>query len=205
MAVNATGTPTSPDSIARIAPTDNPSAASLTTGINAIPSTIQTALGSFTYTNAGQSSILVYGASASVPGSADMVIFLNGEYGFSNGGYSFSNNRVTITQNGYYQIQAGGIDFTGSFAGAYSLYIRKNGATVLLTSFGQVNPTKTFGSLSGIGRSMGVFNLTVNDYLEMFWSHGTSTTVVATSGSSATGEIPGTSVYGFMKLLLLGT
>lgn len=44
IATDATGTPTSPDSIATILPSDLPAVTSLTSGVNAIAATVQTAL-----------------------------------------------------------------------------------------------------------------------------------------------------------------
>lgn len=44
MAADATGTPTSPDNIARILPSDAPAVTTLTSGVNAIADTVQTAL-----------------------------------------------------------------------------------------------------------------------------------------------------------------
>lgn len=44
MATDATGTPTSPDNIARILPSDAPAVTTLTSGVNAIADTVQTAL-----------------------------------------------------------------------------------------------------------------------------------------------------------------
>jgi hypothetical protein len=205
MAVNATGTPTSPDSIARIAPTDNPSAASLTTGINAIPDTIQTALNS--YWKKSFIGAWIYRSTSQSLGAADGTIsFTDVDFDTSSFWSAGSPTRITIPLTGYYLLQPNA-GMQGTFTGSYSLRVRKNGSTTVMGPVSDVDPNKYLHTTTGVYPNRNIVFLTAADYLEIFWSRGTSSNVSTNAlAEGFLGPLSGTgSVYGYILIEYLGT
>lgn len=105
-----------------------------------------------------------------------------------------SPTRITAPYTGYYRLEYFGI-VSGAGAGSYGIFVRKNGTTnVAGTSLAQQSGTS--------GRTPPIISLTAADYVELIWTHGTSTgiaTIVSTT-VFITGD-----PFGYLGLEFLGS
>jgi hypothetical protein len=106
--------------------------------------------------------------------------------------------RVTVPFTGTYRV--GALLLVGSTSGACSVNIRKNGSTIVM---GGVSASPQMGQTNGNGYTASSYvSLTANDYLEIFWVHGSSTTA-ASSAVTYPYTTP-LSTFGLMEVEYIG-